>query len=184
MHVVSLALLRGVQAKSWSPDVQNTPWAGRNAPRVHRSGSMMPRLSISSLNINTNHQRQRWENRDKTLQVRLQAFSLFRSVWRLFSNLVPAFSADDHFLLFSLFSIFRTAVTFFFSFNVGPLWCNYFGVHRNKHQNTFLVVESFPSPETQTFHPICWFCFCSCSFSFVKHLLDSQWELFCLTDTL
>lgn len=59
-------------------------------------------------------------------------------------------------------------------FSVGPLWCNYFGVYRTKNWNTYLIFEPFPSPDTQTFHPIWWFCYFSRSFAFLKCSPDSQ----------
>lgn len=115
----------------------------------------------------------RWHNPTETEMTKhcRSAFTLLWSLWRLCSTLVSASSADH---CFFFFSVFRTAVTVFFLFFVGPLWCNYFSVHRNKKRNTYLIVEAFPSPETQTFHPICWFCFFSRTFS--NDLSQGTWK--------
>lgn len=125
--------------------------------------SAMPQWSVSSLKT-TKHQRQRWQNVVGPFSV------YFWSVWNMCYNLVSASSADNPFL-FCFFTVLGTAVLFFF---VGPLWCNYFGVHRNKNRNTYLIFESFPSPYTQTFHPIWWFCYFSRTFVFAECSLDSQ----------
>lgn len=105
--------------------------------------------------VYTNHQRQRWQN---TAGLPSVYFRGCVPVWCLHLQQVGSSFPC---------SVFSGQLWLFFFLWV--LWCNYFVGRRNKNQNTYLIFESFPSPETQTFHPVCWLCFFSSTFAFVKH---------------